>query len=155
MAKFNILYASEMGNAIGIADNTFLFASKQGIEAEQFELNDVSMVDLANMKKILIITSSIGDGDLPIMGDDFWDALSSQISIQKVLITVYALGTINLTSISVELVEKLTLVWPNWVPIVFLKGRIVTVTLSAQTSGLNQQLKNLAIRHSTILIFGK
>ena len=34
MAKFNILYASEMGNAIGIADNTFLFASKQGIEAE-------------------------------------------------------------------------------------------------------------------------
>ena len=43
MAKLNILYASEMGNAVDVADNIYLRASEQGIDAEQFEMNDVSM----------------------------------------------------------------------------------------------------------------
>lgn len=42
MAKFNILYASEMGNAIDVADNTYQLTSEKGIDAEQFEMNDVS-----------------------------------------------------------------------------------------------------------------
>ena len=93
MAKLNILFASEMGNAIDVADNTFLFASEQGIEAEQFELNDVSMEDLRNMKKVLIITSSTGDGDLPMMSEDFWDALvQSDINLEGTDYSVCALG---------------------------------------------------------------
>jgi len=68
MAKLNILYASVMGNAIDVADNTYLLASEKGIEAEQFELNDISIEDLRNMKKLLIVTSTTGNGDLPVMG---------------------------------------------------------------------------------------
>ena len=41
MAKLNILFASEMCNAIDVADNTYLLASEKGIDAEQFEMNDV------------------------------------------------------------------------------------------------------------------
>ena len=43
MAKLNILYPSEIGNAIDVADNTYSLASEKGIDAEQFEMNDVSM----------------------------------------------------------------------------------------------------------------
>tara|TARA_B100001175_G_C19420286_1_gene595743 strand:- start:749 stop:955 length:207 start_codon:yes stop_codon:yes gene_type:complete len=68
MAKLNILYASVMGNAIDVPENTYLLASEKGIEAEQFELNDISIEDLRNMKKLLIVTSTTGNGDLPVMG---------------------------------------------------------------------------------------
>lgn len=76
MAKLNILYASE-----------------KGIEAEQFEMNDVSTHDLQEMTKVLVVTSSTGDGDLPMMGEDFWDALSKpNINLEGMEYSVCALG---------------------------------------------------------------
>lgn len=93
MAKLNILYASEMGNAVDVADNIYLRASEQGIDAEQFEMNDVSMEDLQDMTKVLVITSSTGDGDLPMMGEDFWDVLSqTNINLEGLEYSVCALG---------------------------------------------------------------
>jgi sulfite reductase (NADPH) flavoprotein alpha-component len=93
MAKLNILYASEMGNAVDVADNIYLRASEQGIDAEQFEMNDVSMEDLQDMTKVLVVTSSTGDGDLPMMGEDFWDVLSqTNINLEGLEYSVCALG---------------------------------------------------------------
>ena len=93
MAKFNILYASEIGNAIDVADNTYLLPSKKGIDAEQFEMNDVSMKVLQEMTKALVVKSWTGDGDLPMMGEDFWDALScSNINLEGIEYSVCALG---------------------------------------------------------------
>ena len=93
MAKLNILYASEMGKAIDVADNKFLLSSEKGIEAEQFEMNNVSMHDLQEMTKVLVVTGSTGDGDLPVMGEDFWDALSKpNINLGGMECSVCALG---------------------------------------------------------------
>ena len=54
MAKFNILDVSKMGSATDFTENTYLLSSDKGIEAEWCELNDISMEDLRNMKKVLI-----------------------------------------------------------------------------------------------------
>lgn len=45
------------------------------------------------MTKVLVVTSSTGDGDLPMMGEDFWDTLSgSNINLEGIEYSLCALG---------------------------------------------------------------
>jgi len=73
MAKLNIIYASEMGTAMDVADRTEAIAKEKNIDVIQFGMDSVSMNDLMAMNKLLIITSTTGDGDLPMMGEEFWN----------------------------------------------------------------------------------
>ena len=93
MTKLNLLWASEMGTAMEVADNVASIANEKSIDINQVELNDVSMDDLVTMKKVLIVTSTTGDGDLPMMGEEFWTELSeAEISLSNVEYSVCALG---------------------------------------------------------------
>ena len=88
MTKLNLLWASEMGTAMEVADNVALIAKEKSIDVNQVELNDVSMDDLVGMKKVLVVTSTTGDGDLPMMGEDFWTELSeAKINLSNKLLT--------------------------------------------------------------------
>ena len=45
------------------------------------------------MNKLLIITSTTGDGDLPMMGEEFWNELSeSELDLSAMEYSVCALG---------------------------------------------------------------
>ena len=93
MTKLNLLWASEMGTAMEVADNVASIAKEKSLDVNQLELNDVSMDDLVTMKKVLIVTSTTGDGDLPMMGEEFWKELSeAEISLSNVEYSVCALG---------------------------------------------------------------
>jgi len=93
MTKLNLLWASEMGTAMEVADNIALMAKEKLIDVNQAELNDVSMDDLVIMKKVLVVTSTTGDGDLPMMGEDFWIELSeAEINLSNIEYSVCALG---------------------------------------------------------------
>tara|TARA_Y100001936_G_C16085977_1_gene681784 strand:- start:2322 stop:2771 length:450 start_codon:yes stop_codon:yes gene_type:complete len=93
MTKLNLLWASEMGTAMEVADNVASIAKEKSIDVNQAELNDISMDDLANMKKVLIVTSTTGDGDLPMMGEEFWTELSeAEINLSNIEYSVCALG---------------------------------------------------------------
>ena len=93
MTKLNLLWASEMGTAMEVADNIALMAKEKSIDVNQVELNDVSMDDLAIMEKVLVVTSTTGDGDLPMMGEDFWTELSeAEINLSNIEYSVCALG---------------------------------------------------------------
>ena len=93
MTKLNLLYASEMGTAMEVADNVSEIAKNKSIEVDQAELNDVSMDDLLTMNKVLIVTSTTGDGDLPMMGEVFWEELSkAEIDLKNIEYSVCALG---------------------------------------------------------------
>jgi sulfite reductase (NADPH) flavoprotein alpha-component len=143
MAKLNILYASEMCNAIDVADNTYLLASEKGLDAEQFEMNDVSMKVLQEMTKVLVVKSSTGDGDLPMMGEDFCDALScSNINIEGIEYSVCALGYRSYFNFCGE-AKRLMRGWRNWGLSAWLTGRIVTAKLLARINGRKKQLKTL------------
>ena len=93
MTKLNLLWASEMGTAMEVADNIALMAKEKLIDVNQAELNDVSMDDLVIMKKVLVVTSTTGDGDLPMMGEDFWIELSeAEINLSNIEYSLCALG---------------------------------------------------------------
>ena len=93
MTKLNLLWASEMGTAMEVADNISLMAKEKSIDVNQVELNDVSMDDLVIMKKVMVVTSTTGDGDLPMMGEDFWTELSeAEINLSNIEYSVCALG---------------------------------------------------------------
>ncbi|MDA9623315.1 flavodoxin domain-containing protein [Rhodobiaceae bacterium] len=93
MTKLNIVYASEMGAAMDVADKTEAIAKDKGINVAQFGMDSVSMEDLKSMNKLLIITSTTGDGDLPMMGEDFWNELSvSDLNLSSIEYSVCALG---------------------------------------------------------------
>mgnify|MGYP001227671433 CR=1 FL=1 len=77
MTKINVIYASEMGTAMGVADDVIELASDKGIETRLSEMNDISIDQLKSISTAMFITSSTGDGDLPMMGEDFWSALES------------------------------------------------------------------------------
>ncbi len=93
MTKLNLLYASEMGTAMEVADNVSEIAKNKSIDVDQAELNDISMDDLLTMSKVLIVTSTTGDGDLPMMGEVFWEELSkANIDLKNIEYSVCALG---------------------------------------------------------------
>ena len=96
MTKINVIYASEMGTAMGIADDVIELASSKGIETSLNEMNDISIDQLRSISAAMFIISSTGDGDLPMMGEDFWSALeNSNITLKNLKYSVCALGDRN------------------------------------------------------------
>ena len=49
MNKINVIFASEMGTAMGVADDVVELASAKGIETTPSEMNDVSIDQLETM----------------------------------------------------------------------------------------------------------
>jgi sulfite reductase alpha subunit-like flavoprotein len=93
MTKLNIVYASEMGTAMDVADKTEAIAKDKGVDVVQFGMDSVSMDELKTMSKLMIITSTTGDGDLPMMGESFWNELSeSDLDLSSIEYSVCALG---------------------------------------------------------------
>ena len=93
MNKLNIVYASEMGTAMDVADKTEAMAKEKGVDVSQFGMDGVSMDELKAMSKLMIITSTTGDGDLPMMGENFWNEfLESDLDLSSIEYSVCALG---------------------------------------------------------------
>ena len=93
MKKLFIVYASEMGNAETLADDIVLLAEQKGIDVSLHEMNDVPIIELKRMENALFITSSTGDGDFPMIGEDFWEELkNSTIMLENLNYSVCALG---------------------------------------------------------------
>tara|TARA_B100001057_G_scaffold358938_1_gene361113 strand:+ start:985 stop:1422 length:438 start_codon:yes stop_codon:yes gene_type:complete len=93
MTKLNIIYASEMGTAMAVAEDVEVTARNKGIDAELSEMDDVSLESLQDMKRVMVVISSTGDGDVPMMGEEFWAAIEkAEIDLSKMNYSVCALG---------------------------------------------------------------
>jgi len=89
----NILYASEMGNALDLAFDIESKVKDTGLDVQCNEMDDFTVENLSAMKKVMIICSTTGDGDVPIMGSDFWEELAiSKIDLSGVNYSLCALG---------------------------------------------------------------
>jgi sulfite reductase (NADPH) flavoprotein alpha-component len=77
MSKVNILWASMFGTAEDVANDVFDSASnEEGADIEISQLNDVTMDSFKDMKKVIVISSTTGQGDVPTNGEEFFDNLS-------------------------------------------------------------------------------
>ena len=93
MTKLNIIYASEMGTAMAVAEDVEVTAKNKGIDTELSEMDEVSLVSLQDMERVMVVISSTGDGDVPMMGEEFWAAIEKvDIDLSKMKYSVCALG---------------------------------------------------------------
>ena len=61
----NILFGSQTGNAAGLAEKTAKMAGNYGLEAKVVDMDGLDPASLASMKRVMIITSTWGEGEMP------------------------------------------------------------------------------------------
>ncbi len=90
----NILYASQTGTAEDLAYEINDLAKSKSIETDLKELDDISMDSLKEMRKLLVVTSTTGEGNIPYNGELFFEKLfgTSDINLSKLRYGVIALG---------------------------------------------------------------
>ena len=90
----HIVYGTQTGTAEDLAFEIEKLSAEKGIESKVFELDDISMSKLEEIKKLLIVTSTTGDGEVPDNGINFWESLSSSnsLNISELKYGVLALG---------------------------------------------------------------
>ena len=90
----HILYASQTGTSEELAFDIEKLTKDKGVPSQVSELDDISMDKLKEINKLLIVTSTTGDGEVPDNGLSFWENLSqlSELNISNLKYGVLALG---------------------------------------------------------------
>lgn len=93
-AVLNVLYGTQTGNAEGLAMDIAAAARTQGMQPVVTALDDISMENLAVMKRVIVVASTYGEGEMPDNAQLFWDALSADTAprLETVNFAVLALG---------------------------------------------------------------
>jgi sulfite reductase alpha subunit-like flavoprotein len=88
-----ILWGSETGTAQGLAEMTETKLKDGGLTARAVSMAAVTVNHLPGYKKVLVITSTWGDGEPPSNGIDMWEALQKEkIDLSKTGFSVLSLG---------------------------------------------------------------
>ncbi len=97
--KLYILFGSQSGTAEGIAKSLGKTAPSKGFDASVFELNEYKKLDLSKPLKMLIVTSTWGDGDPPDNALQFCQDIESSEATgwDNACYAVLALGDSNYT----------------------------------------------------------
>ena len=90
----HIVYGTQTGTAEELAFDIEKLSKEKGFKSEVFELDDITMDQLKQINKLLIVTSTTGDGEVPDNGLTFWEQLSSltELNISNLKYGVLALG---------------------------------------------------------------
>ncbi|MFT3971243.1 MAG: sulfite reductase flavoprotein subunit alpha [Micropruina sp.] len=91
---FDVLYGSQTGCSELLAEDLVSAAQARGMAPTLRVLNDVELDDLTRMERVLVITSTYGDGELPDNAGLFWDDFGSEAAprLEDVRFAVLALG---------------------------------------------------------------
>ena len=91
--KLNILFATVYGNAENVANSINKIASENSFVSQINELNDVDVSMINDMKNVIIVSSTTGEGEIPENGEDFWNLLNdNNPSLSHINYGVIALG---------------------------------------------------------------
>lgn len=92
--SLTVLYATESGNAEGLAMKAKKAAQKHGLDARVLDMADADMGLLAKAKNLIVYAATWGEGDPPGRAADFYHALMSDGAprLDGVRFAVLALG---------------------------------------------------------------
>ena len=76
--SLNILFGSQTGNAAGLAEKTAKMAANFGLEPNIIDMDGFDPSSLASMKRVMIITSTWGEGEMPDNAEDAWNAINAK-----------------------------------------------------------------------------
>ena len=90
----HIAYGTQTGTAEELAFDIEKLSKEKGVDCQVFELDDITLEKLQNINKLMIVTSTTGDGEVPDNGITFWENLSAstELNISKLKYGVLALG---------------------------------------------------------------
>ena len=75
--SINILFGSQTGNAAGLAEKTAKLAANYGLEPKVVDMEGLDPASLVSMKRVMIITSTWGEGEMPDNADGMWNAINA------------------------------------------------------------------------------
>ena len=89
-----ILFGSQTGTAEGLARRVATEATKRGFKPQVMEANAAPKLEWKAENRMLVITSTYGDGDMPDNAQGFWDWLQTEDAkkLAHISYTVLALG---------------------------------------------------------------
>ncbi|MCT4552227.1 MAG: flavodoxin domain-containing protein [Alphaproteobacteria bacterium] len=92
--SIKILYGSETGNSINLADKAAANFKAAGKEAEVLDMGQVSFDSLKGYESVIVITSTFGDGEPPFNAATLHEELKSKNGeeLKDLKFAVYALG---------------------------------------------------------------
>lgn len=92
--NLTILFGTQTGNAEQMASDVASGAIKRGFNPVVLPLNAISLDVLRNLRRVLIVTSSYGDGEMPDSAQQFWEALDSDdpATLENLTYSVMAMG---------------------------------------------------------------
>ncbi|WP_160003467.1 sulfite reductase subunit alpha [Rhizobium sp. 18055] len=90
----HILYGTQTGNAEGVAMDAAAVAKAAGMQPAVEALDDIDMARFATMKRVIIVASTYGEGEMPDNAQLFWEALSADTAprLESMNFGVLALG---------------------------------------------------------------
>ncbi|CCF58591.1 hypothetical protein KAFR_0E04410 [Kazachstania africana CBS 2517] len=90
----HIYYASDGGNASGLAAQLGNRASARGLKATVLSMDDIIVEELAGEENVVFITSTAGQGEFPQDGKSFWDEIrnSSDLDFSTLKFAVFGLA---------------------------------------------------------------
>ncbi|MGJ7037491.1 sulfite reductase (NADPH) flavoprotein alpha-component [Shinella sp. BE166] len=93
-ASLHILYGTQTGNAERVAMDAAAIARSLGLAPEVAGLDDIGMAELAAMQRLIVVTSTYGEGEMPDNAQLFWEALSAAAAprLEGLRFGVLALG---------------------------------------------------------------
>lgn len=93
-APLTILFASDNGNAEGLAKRLGTRGKARGLKTMVMAMDDYPIEDLPAEENVVLISSTAGQGEFPQNGRAFWEALknATDLDLSKVSISVFALG---------------------------------------------------------------
>ncbi|MEM0986560.1 MAG: sulfite reductase flavoprotein subunit alpha [Pseudomonadota bacterium] len=93
----DILFGTQTGNAEAVATEAADLAKANGFAPRMTDLNSVDMDRLSAMKRLLVVVSTYGEGEMPDNADIFWEALSGSTAprLESLKYGVLALGDTN------------------------------------------------------------
>lgn len=88
-----VLFGTESGNSEMVADDIVEFLESSGLDAEVIGMEDYDVSQLASEEKVVIITSTYGEGELPETTQPFYDELKSlNPDLSQVSFAAFGLG---------------------------------------------------------------
>ena len=91
------LFGSQTGSSEGLAKRFAKEAKKQGFETRVVGMENHATIDLTKEKRVVIVTSTYGDGEMPDNAQPFWDYLKNGTAprLENLEYSVLALGDRN------------------------------------------------------------
>lgn len=89
-----IIYGTQTGNAESVAYDAADKAKEQGMVADVLDMDDVNLADLAKVQRLLVVTSTYGEGEMPDNAAALWDEINQDDapSFANTFFSVLALG---------------------------------------------------------------